>query len=135
MTRIRSAMFALAIAAGAAATAGAQQVTTPQAGQRAEHAHGDSTKWGHREGRGKRGIGAHALLRGVNLTDAQKAQVKVINQKYRSQFEALRQQEAGEIRGVLTSDQQTTFDANLQQFKARLEKREQRGQGRARSGR
>ena len=99
-----------------------------------------------------------ALMRGVNLTDAQKTQIKGIHQKYQSQFksirdankpaidsaraarqrgdtaavraafeksrgqfESLRQQELNEVRGVLTPDQQKTFDANLQQMQSRRE--------------
>lgn len=169
MTRINSTLLALAIVAGAAATAGAQQTTAPAQGQRVEHAQRDSARAGkreargvRREGRGMRGAGA--LMRGVNLTDAQKAQVKAIHQKYqdqfksireankpamdearaarqrgdtaaaraafqkgRGQFESLRQQEMSEIRGVLTADQQKTFDANLEQLKAHQGKHGQRG--------
>lgn len=161
MTRINSTLLALAIVAGAAATAGAQQTTAPAQGQRVERTQRDSARAARREARGPRGEGrgmrgAGALMRGVNLTDAQKAQVKAIHQKYqdqfksireankpamdearaarqrgdtaaaraafqkgRTQFESLRQQEMSEVRGVLTADQQKTFDANLQQAKAR----------------
>ncbi|HEX8849665.1 MAG TPA: Spy/CpxP family protein refolding chaperone [Gemmatimonadaceae bacterium] len=169
MTRINSTLLALAIVAGAAATAGAQQTTAPAQGQRIERTERDSARAWKREGRGPRGEGrgmhgAGALMRGVNLTDAQKAQVKAIHQKYqdqfksireankpameearaarqrgdtaaaraafekgRTQFESLRQQELNEVRGVLTADQQKTFDANLQQLKARQEQHGRRG--------
>ena len=169
MTKINSTLLALAIVAGAAATAGAQQTTQPAQGQRIERAQRDSSHRGkheargvRREGRGMRGAGA--LMRGVNLTDAQKSQVKAIHQKYqdqfksireankpamdsartarqrgdtvaaraafekgRTQFESLRQQELSEVRGVLTADQQKTFDANLQRMKARQGQHGKRG--------
>lgn len=159
MHKIRSTMLALALVAGAA-TAGAQQATAPQHGQRSERAHADSAKWGKGEGRGQHwGKGAHGLLRGVNLTEAQKTQLEAIHQKYQPQFQSLRaankpamdearaahqrgdtaavraafaknagarqqmqalmQQEATEIRGILTAEQQKTFDANLQKMKER----------------
>ena len=161
MTKIYSTLLALAVVAGAAATAGAQQTTQPAQGQRIERAHRDSSHRAKREARGVRGEGrgmhaAGALMRGVDLTDAQKAQVKTIHEKYqaqfksireankpameearaarqrgdtvaaraayekgRAQFESLREQELNEVRGVLSADQQKTFDANLQQMKAR----------------
>ncbi|HEX2778216.1 MAG TPA: Spy/CpxP family protein refolding chaperone, partial [Gemmatimonadaceae bacterium] len=166
-------MLALVIVAGAAATAGAQQ-PAPQNGQRIERSQGDSVKRGMRKGHGAHGKmrAGRALLRGVDLTDAQKAQVKEIHQKYESQFqsieqankpamdearaarqrgdttaaraafaktsgareqlEALRKQEASEIRGILTAEQQKTFDANLQQAQARQGEHGKRGGRRAR---
>ena len=182
--KIRSTMIALAIMAGAAATAGAQQTTAPKQGERAER---DSTRrfdrqarrkdrddrddredrddHGDRGDRGDRGMRApRALMRGVNLTDAQKSQIRAIHQKYqaqfksirdankpardearaarqrgdtaaaraafeksRDQFQSLRQQELNEVRGVLTPDQQTTFDANVQRMQTRHERHGKRG--------
>src|SRR5260370_10243458 len=79
--------------------------------------------------------GARAALAGLNLSQAQRDQVKTINKKYAEQFTQLRQangtkgaaqnadarvqmraiaeQERAEIRAVLTPDQPTQFDANL----------------------
>jgi Spy/CpxP family protein refolding chaperone len=106
----------------------------------------DSTR--HRgAGRQRRGRQAgRALLRGVNLTDAQKSQVQQIQQKYagqrralaqqlrpsgqaarpdsaaraafRTQARALMEQQVTEVRGVLTADQQKAFDANVASFRA-----------------
>ena len=94
MTKIHSTLFALVVAASAtiAATAGAQS-SAPANGQRIERAKSDSTKWkgegrGARKG-GKMGPGRTAL-RGVNPTDAQKAQIKTIHEKYQTQFESIR---------------------------------------------
>ena len=99
MTKIRSALFALVVAASAtvAATAGAQ-ATAPGNGQRIERSQADSAKWkaraarGEKRGamRGERGPGRSAL-RGVKPTDAQKAQIKAIHEKYQSQFKSIRE--------------------------------------------
>jgi periplasmic protein CpxP/Spy len=92
MTKIRSSLIALVVAASAtvAATAGAQS-NAPDKGQRIERSKSDSMKW-KGEGRGNRGqMGpGRSALRGVNPTDAQKAQIKTIHQKYQTQFQSLR---------------------------------------------
>lgn len=176
--KIRSTMIALAIMAGAAATAGAQQTTPPKQGERAER---DSTRRVDRQARRKEreeredradrdDRGDHsmraprALMRGVKLTEAQKSQIRAIHQKYQDQFksirdankpamdearaarqrgdtaaaraavqkrreqlEALHQQELNEVRGVLTADQQKTFDANVQRMQTRHERHGRHG--------
>ena len=106
MSKIRSSLFALAVAASATvvATAGAQS-TAPANGQRIEPSQSDSTQWkGHRAGkharrgemreerreeRGERGE-MRGVMHGVNPTDAQKAQIKAIHQKYQTQFKSFR---------------------------------------------
>lgn len=92
MTKIHSTLFALVIAASAtvAATAGAQS-NAPANGQRHERSESDSAEWKgeDRDMRGEMGPGRN-LLRGVNLTDAQKAQIKTIREKYQTQFQPLR---------------------------------------------
>ena len=166
MTKIQSTLFALVVAASAtvAATAGAQS-SAPGNGQRLERSKSDSGKW-KGEGRGQRKDGkmgpGRSALRGVNPTDAQKAQIKTIHEKYQTQFQslhaamkpamdeakaarqrgdtaaarvaiaktagtrqqalALRTQEIGEIRSILTPAQQQTFDANLAKAKAKGDK-------------
>jgi Spy/CpxP family protein refolding chaperone len=94
MTKIRSTLFALAVAASATvvATAGAQS-SAPVNGQRIERSQSDSTQWKGRagKGRGMRGqMGpGRAAFRGVKPTDAQKAQIKAIHQKYQAQFKSI----------------------------------------------
>ena len=94
MTKIRSSLFALVVAAsaGVAATAGAQS-NAPANSQRIEHSKADSAQWkargGKRHGRGEMGPG-RAALRGVKPTDAQKAQIKAIHEKYQTQFKSYR---------------------------------------------
>jgi Spy/CpxP family protein refolding chaperone len=92
MTKIRSTLFALVVAASAtvAATAGAQS-SAPANGQRIERSKSDSTRW-KGEGRGERKGGkmGRSALRGVNPTDAQKTQIKSIHEKYQTQYQSFR---------------------------------------------
>ena len=106
MSKIRSSLFALAVAASAtiAATAGAQS-TAPDNGQRIERSQSDSTQWKgrnrgkharrgemreeRREERGERGE-MRGVMRGVDPTDTQKAQIEAIHQKYQAQFKSFR---------------------------------------------
>jgi Spy/CpxP family protein refolding chaperone len=118
----------------------------------------------HRGGmRGMRGGAAGgALFRGVTLTDAQKAQVKTIRQKYaeqrrslmgqyrprdtsgatqgqrvrpdsatraqmQTQVRDLMQREIAETRGILTTEQQQTFDRNVATMRERGEARGGKG--------
>ena len=96
MTKIRSSLFALVVAASAtvAATAGAQS-TAPANGQRIERSGSDSARWKAQGGRmrGERGMKGpgRSALRGVNPTDAQKAQIKTIHEKYQAQFKSSRE--------------------------------------------
>lgn len=100
MSKIRTSFYALAVAASATvvATAGAQQSTVPANGQRIERSQSDSTQWKGR-GRmehGRRGEmreemgGERGVMRGVKPTDAQKAQIKAIHEKYQAQFKSFR---------------------------------------------
>ena len=77
-----------------------------------------------RSGRSESGRGR--LLRGIKLSDAEKARVKGIRAKYRTESSAdrqsrleLRQRELAEIRTVLSPEQQTQFDANVKQLNER----------------
>ncbi len=122
---------------GVASVAGAQgpQGGPPQGGER-----------GGRMG----GRGDQMLFQGIDLTDAQKDQINKIREKYRAEREALRPKgDAGqrpdgggrpqiddaprqkmdairtksnaEFRAVLTPAQQTIFDKNIADMKARME--------------
>ena len=131
---------AFAIGAGSAIEVEAQAAPAPQVG--AERA---------AKARGERGQGRAmgGLVRDIELTDAQRAQVKAIHERYRPQMQALRPQgqrvrgdsavrpdsakraearaimtrQQAEIRAVLTPGQQTTYDRNLAQMKERMERR------------
>src|SRR3954465_15099625 len=124
MKVIRIATLAIALCVGATSVAAAQAQTPPQ---------------GQGEMRRGGGMGG-MLLKDISLTDAQKAQIKTIREKYapqqlelrksaeavggppdeatRAKMADLQTKQAAEIRAVLTADQQTTFDKNLTELKA-----------------
>ena len=128
MKAIRIATLVAALCVGMTTVAAAQS-TEPQQGQ----------------GQGRRGGGMGGwLLKDINLTDAQKDQVKTIREKYlpqqlelrksaqatgsvdeatRAKMADLQQKQAADIRAVLTADQQATFDKNLASMKARMAER------------
>ena len=126
MKAIRIATLAVALCAGMTSVAAAQGQPEPG-------------KQGQGEMRRGGGMGG-MLLKDINLTDSQKDQVKTIREKYaprqlelrksmqatgvaddatRAKMEELRNQQAAEIRVILTADQQATFDRNLAEMKAR----------------
>jgi Spy/CpxP family protein refolding chaperone len=128
MKAIRIATLAFAICVGVTSIAAAQGQPEPQ-GQ------------GDRRGGGMGGM----LLKDITLSDAQKAQVKTIREKYlpqqmelrkavqgtggppdeatRSKMMDLQEKQAAEIRAILTGDQQKVFDANLKEMRDRMEAR------------
>jgi Spy/CpxP family protein refolding chaperone len=131
MKVIRIATLAVALCAGMTSIAAAQGQPEPG-------------KQGQGEMRRGGGMGG-MLLKDINLTDAQKAQIKTIREKYaprqleirkaiqatgvapdaatRAKMTELQNQQAAEIRVILTADQQATFDKNLAEMKARAEAR------------
>lgn len=97
-----------------------------------------------------RGSGAGGmLLRDITLTEAQKAQQKVIREKYaprlleirkyaettgmpsddasRAKTLKIQSEQAAELRAILTAPQQAIFDRNLAEIKARREELERNG--------
>jgi Spy/CpxP family protein refolding chaperone len=133
MKAIRIAALGVALLAGSTAIAGAQAATQPPAQQQG----------GPGGGRG----GFNRSLNGIELTDAQKAKVAEIQAKYQPEMQAIRESMQGggdraeafkkmqalndkrnpEIRAVLTPEQQTIFDKNLAEQKARMEQMRQGG--------
>src|SRR3954465_11296307 len=126
MKVIRIATLAAALCVGLTSIAAAQGTEPAQQGQ------GEA-----RRGGGMGGL----LLKDITLTDAQKAQIKTIRDKYvpqqmelrksaeatgsvddatRAKMMDLQTKQAAEIRAVLTADQQTQFDKNLVDMKARM---------------
>jgi LTXXQ motif family protein len=128
MKVIRIATLAVALCVGMTSIAAAQGQPEPQG------------QGGERAGRG--GMGG-MLLKDITLTDAQKNQVKTIREKYmpqqmelrkaaqatgtapdaatRAKMMDLQEKQAGEIRGILNTDQQKVFDANLKEMRDRME--------------
>lgn len=108
---IVAAAAALALALPLAATAQTTPSTQPAAGAAEGHHH-------HRGGFGGR------ALKGITLSDAQKAQMKQIRETYRaahpegstpdpSARKAMREQ----MLGVLTADQRAQYEANVKQMR------------------
>ena len=132
MKAIRIAALGVALLAGSAAVAGAQAATQAPTQQ-----------GGPGGGRG----GFNRSMNGIELTDAQKTKVAEIQAKYQPELQAVRDAMQGggdraaaftkmqairdkmnpEIRAVLTADQQTIFDKNLAEQKARMEQMRQGG--------
>jgi Spy/CpxP family protein refolding chaperone len=130
MKAIRIATLAAALCVGMTTVAAAQSTEPSQQGQ------GEMRRGG--------GMGG-MLLKDITLTDAQKAQVKTIREKYlpqqlelrkaaqavggppdeatRSKMMDLQTKQATEIRAILTADQQAQFDKNLADMKARADAR------------
>jgi Spy/CpxP family protein refolding chaperone len=128
MKAIRIATLAAALCVGITSVAAAQGTEPPQQGQ---------GEGGMRRGGGMGGT----LLKDINLTDAQKAQMKTIREKYvpqqaelrkavqatgapadeatRAKLMDLQTKQAAELRAILTADQQVQFDKNLAEMKAR----------------
>lgn len=133
MRRFMSLVLIGLAVAGTTTVAAAQGVgQAPQAGRAGVRGGlGSDSVRGRRGGR----RGARAALAGLNLTQQQKTEIQAINKKYADQFKQLRQangangatqnstarvqmqaiaeRERAEIRGVLTPDQRTQFDANV----------------------
>lgn len=129
---------AVALGLGAAGELRAQANPAPQAGaERGAKARGERGERGRMQGRHLGG-----LFRDIDLTDAQKEQLKAIHERYRPQMQALRPERGerrdstarpdsatraqalalmtrrnADIRAVLTADQQATFDRNVAQMK------------------
>ncbi len=117
MKVIRVAMMAAALCAVATTVSSAQQPEQARQG-------------GRRMG--------GTILQGITLTEAQKAQQKVIREKYAPQMLAIRKTaqttgtpmdqaklreirtaQAAELRAILTPEQQVIFDRNLAEMRAR----------------
>ena len=131
MKAIRIAALGVALLAGSAAVASAQAGAPAPAQQ----------------GGPGGGRGGNRSLNGIELTDAQKTKVAEIQAKYQPEMQAIRESMQGggdraaaftkmqavrdkmnpEIRAVLTAEQQTIFDKNLAEQKARMEQMRQGG--------
>jgi Spy/CpxP family protein refolding chaperone len=129
MKVIRIATLAAALCVGLTSIAAAQSTEPAPQGQ------GEARRGG--------GMGG-MLLKDITLTDAQKAQIKTIRDKYvpqqmelrksaqatgsvddatRAKMMDLQTKQAADIRAVLTADQQAQFDKNLVEMKARMDAR------------
>jgi len=134
MKVIRIATLAAALCVGMTSVAAAQGAEPPK---------------GQGQGEMRRGGGrSEWLLKDITLTDAQKEQAKTIREKYvpqqmelrkaaqatgsiddatRAKMQDLQGKQAAELRAILTTDQQVTFDKNLAEMKARMDARRNGG--------
>jgi Spy/CpxP family protein refolding chaperone len=135
MKAFRIAALGVALLAGSSAIAGAQAAGAPAAPQQGGGQGGP--------GGGRGGIGR--ILTGITLTEAQQAKFTEIQAKYAPQLTAAREGAGGdraammkamtsindkmypELRAVLTPEQQTVFDKNLEERKARMQQMQQGG--------
>jgi Spy/CpxP family protein refolding chaperone len=86
MLKVRTLALGALLAVGVAAVSEAQANPTPPQGGV------DRGKMGHHRGEGRKGgRGRGEFGRDLNLTDAQKTQIKAIHQKYQPQHQALRE--------------------------------------------
>jgi Spy/CpxP family protein refolding chaperone len=117
----------------------------------------DAGRRGGQRGAAMRDLTQSPLFRGIELTDAQKVQVRTIGEKYTAQRQELRRAAGGgnadgqrqrpdsatmaktrelmskqqdEVRAVLTADQQKTFDRNVAESRNRQPGQRPNGQGR-----
>lgn len=109
--------LALALTAGSAGLAAAQGVQG--APQRPQHEQADG-----RGEHGRRGRPGAALLRGISLSDAQKAQLKQFREAQRSKFKSQREQHQADFKKVRDARQRgdtATANAMMRQFRAQME--------------
>ena len=116
-------------ALGAALLMAAAPVAHAQAGQQSGSENGGSARGGNRM--------MTMLFKGIDLTDAQKAQIEKIQSDYRAKMPArtpgqapdpseraqrreAMQKEQADIRNVLTPDQQKIFDKNLEDMRSNM---------------
>ena len=108
--------MAAAVVAFAGLTA-AQETTAPKTG--------DTQKQEKPDGRGFGRHGGHGMLRGIELTDAQKAQVKTIFETNKPDEATMQQmrsfRDARKNGGTLTDDQKAQMKAFRQQFRQKQE--------------
>lgn len=122
---------AIAVFSGASMAQDAK--ATDQDGQKAEKHHrhgGDGEGFGHRKfGRGEfgmrggHGFGMRGMMRGIELTEAQKEQFKALrtaNKPDQSQFEALAPLFEAKRNGTITPEQEAQLKAFRQQRQARM---------------
>jgi protein CpxP len=92
-------------------TTGQQEGSATEAQKEGRHRHGEGR--GGWEGRGeKRGMGG-MMFRGLDLTDAQKAQAKQIHESHSASVNALRQQIRAKHQEIRQAEQGGTFNEAL----------------------
>ena len=72
--------------------------------------------------------GGMGMLRGLDLTEAQRNQIQAIREQYMAQIRPLQERMQADIRAVLTPEQQATVQEREQRAAARRQQLEQRRQ-------
>ena len=67
--------------------------------------------------------GGDRMMRGLELTDAQQAQIETLVQSHRAEMQTLRSTHLDQIRALLTPEQQVSFDERMAKYKEKMEKR------------
>lgn len=132
MSRRVLSVLSLAVALGACASSSQNTSTVTPAGQPAP-----SRAPGGAGGPGGGGFGARAdemLFKDITLSTDQRTRIDSIRASYRAQMEQLRQsggdrsqmrplmeKQQADIRAVLTPDQQTVYDKNVADMRARMQ--------------
>jgi len=96
MFNIRVALAATALTFGSAALVSAQQQTAPQ-GVHQDHAQRSDSA--HRRFEGARGLRGQ-LLKGITLSDAEKANLQTVQAKYAPQMKAMREQSKPDMQAM-----------------------------------
>ena len=135
MLKIRTAALSAVAVIGFAVFAGAQvpaqkQDSAGRGMRQGGDRHGDMRgmhRKGLRGGRGQRGGGHGRLMADLNLTDAQKTRIKAIHEKYRPQFQTLREQGRTQFESLRSARQKgDTSAAARQRFQLEREQFRQR---------
>ncbi|HUP89176.1 MAG TPA: hypothetical protein VM100_07500 [Longimicrobiales bacterium] len=131
MARIKVAGLALALTLGVASVSAAQTADKKHDGHGKAHA--------QQMQRGGRGF--QQLLKGIDLSDAQKTQLKQLREKQRDEFQKSdrskedrtkltveqrkerREQSFAAVRSILTQAQREVFDRNVAEQKTKFQKR------------
>jgi Spy/CpxP family protein refolding chaperone len=87
--------------------------------------HAQGAGGGRARGFGPGGAGAGILFRELNLSDAQRQQVRQVMEQYRPQFEDLNSRMQADIRAILTPEQQQQADKLRADREARMKARRQ----------
>lgn len=111
----------LSAVALAAPIALAQTTTTGQETQQVSRGEGHGKGWGHKEGRGGRGFGKRGgrggmhgmMLKGINVTDDQKAKMQQISQSFRERTKSLHQELRAKRQELRQASEGGTFNEAL----------------------
>jgi Spy/CpxP family protein refolding chaperone len=110
----------LALVVGAAGAAAAQSA---QSTARADTTHRDHRGWNGERG-GRRGGPEGALLKGINLTDAQKTQLKALRKEHEPEMKKTREQFSAVMKEAREARQRgdtTTARAKMEQVRSQMD--------------